>query len=463
MSGLNDFTDIMASPPGLCSMIAEYAYKSAWTPSRGAAQFTGLTLASGITGRGYMTYTGAGLNTFNAYIADTGVGKDTIKNTTDSLFAAIASIEGSSGIRGPGFIASAPGLLRALEANPLMLCNISEIGKRLQEWNNPRNPVGVGIQVLFRELYGRSGKGKTMGASAYADATKNIGLIHQPSLTLAAEGVPHEIWQALNEDMVSGGTVPRFSFFIDQSPRAYSNRECGKVTVSADLANLFGDVVGYALANAHIGEPIVVPPSHTAEQYLDSFDDECTELINDKASDEVIKHLWNRAHLKALKFASISAVSFNYLKPEVCREDAIWAIELVKHQTRQIINKFERNEVGGLDGDESKQLDELIKAIGRYAVSPYAALKGYGGFTEEMHRGGFITESYLSRVLTKRAVFKADKRGATVALKRALDNLLNGDEIREMARAQTVASFSTSCRGFMICNADRFLKAISTP
>lgn len=459
MSGVIDPTSPMAIPPGFCQLSADYTYDSTRTPSRGAARFSALTILSGACGRGYNTYTGTGLNTYNVYIALTGNGKDCIPNSAYAHFNSIPMVEGAKGFIGPAQLVSAPGMLQRMQKNPALLCNIGEFGKRLQEWSNPRNPIGAGIQILLREAYTRSGKGKSLGASSYKDEAKNIDIIPSPALTIAAEGVPSEFFDFLDESIISGGTLSRFSVFINDEPRSYSNLNSGEVSFPDELSNLFGNIVAKNLDLAHRGTPQIVYPCAEARSMLDAFDDECTDIINDSASDEVLRQLWNRAYLKALKWASLSAVSWNYIDPTICVEDALFGIALVRRQTEQIIAKFQHGEVGAVDGNEAKQLQELIKAIGRYRHASFGELSGYGGFNEEMHRDGVFTETYLSRSLTKRAAFRNDRRGATKALKGALDNLLNGDEIREMPRAQMLAKYGNHARSFVVSNPERFVAA----
>jgi hypothetical protein len=457
MPGLIDPTAPMAIPPGFCQLSADYTYDSARTPSRGAARYSALTLLSGACGRGHNTYTGTGLNTYNVYVAPTGSGKDCIPNSASAHFNSIPMVEGAKGFLGPAQIVSAPGALQRLQKNPALICNIGEFGKRLQEWSNPRNPVGAGIQIILREAYTRSGKGKSLGSSAYKDEAKNIDIINSPALTIAAEGVPSEFFGTLDESIISGGTLSRFSVFIDDEPRSYSNLDSGNVSFPNELSNLFGNIVAKNLSLAHRGTPHVVLPCSDARSMLDAFDDECTDIINDSASDEVLRQLWNRAYLKALKWASLSAISWDYIDPTICVEDAIFGIALVRRQTEQIISKFQRGEVGAVEGDEGKQTTEVLRIMRHYASSKWEQVQSYHG-TETMHKDGVITKAHITQRLQNTAAFKNDREKPTAAIKRVLVQLLSNDEIRQIPQSQMVAKYGSHPEAYVVSDFTRLLK-----
>ena len=447
----------LAVPPGIATSIAEYAEAVANNPNWMIAQFTALTILSGVCGRGYNTYTGAGLNQYNAMLADTGAGKDTIDKVTGALFESIATIKEAAGLIGPGFIQSAPGLLRALEANPALIAGQGEFGKRLAEWNNPRNPNGMAIQVLLREVWGRSGKSKALGSSAYADTGKNTARILSPALTIAAEGTRDEFYQVLDDGIVAGGLLPRFNIFEYDGERAYSQNDNAMLPVPQALATHFGNIVAHSLSLAHRGSPCVVPADEQARLLLKAFDDECTDLIN--AGGEVTKQLWNRAHLKALKFASLSAISWNCYNPLITFADATWAISLIRFQTERLIGKFDRNEVGAVEGDEGKQRAAVLRIVAEYMSRDHAGLAKYD-VPVEMHRRGVVTHSYLSRRLATLPAFSKDRIGATSALKRVIGRLLEDDELREIPPKQMTDTFGSKPKAYVIANSKTFLSAL---
>lgn len=457
MPGEIDPTSPMAVPPGLAQQIVDYSDASAHIQSTFISIYTAIAILSAVTGRAYNTYTGAGLNQYLMLLAPTGSGKDHTSNVASALFDAInAQVPSAADFRGPGHIASAPGLVKWLDRKPCVLSIISEISKRLPEWNNPRNPNGIAIQRTLLELYGRSGKNKTFDPSAYSDKEKNTGFIKSPSLTIAAEGVPGEFYSKLDEGLVSGGLLPRFAIFEYEGQRAYSNPDAGHTVPDTQLVQNFADLVGQCLSIGHSGNAHVVPVDAYALGLLQCFDDEMTDLINDGS--EITKQLWNRAHLKALKLATLSAVSRNYLNPVVMHDDAVWGTSLIRRQTERLIGKFASGEIGAVEGDEGKQTTEVLRIMKHYATSRWEQVENYHG-SEAMHRDGVITKAHITQRLANTLAFKSDRgEKPSVAIKRVIDQLLSSDELRQMPKTQMIAKYGTHPEAYVIADFTRLAK-----
>jgi hypothetical protein len=75
-----------------------------------------------------------------------------------------------------------------------------------------------------------------------------------------------------------------------------------------------------------------------------------------------------------------------------------------------------------------------------------------------MHKEGVVLGSALTRRLFKVASFRNDRLGATNAIKRTIQMLLDGDELRELPKAQMADKFGTTARGFAISRPDTFIK-----
>lgn len=456
-----DPSNPMIMPPGLLTKLADYVYFQSYLPNQSIANFAAIAWLSGVSGRAYNTYTGAGLNQYMLMLARTGIGKDEIAKGNSRLFAAIQrTVPAVIDFKGPGELVSSAGLIKWLERKPCVLSMVGEFGLLMQQMAaNNANANLKGLQRTLLQLYSKSGIGDTFDAIAYSDKEKNTAILDWPSLTLVGESVPDAFYQSLDESMIASGLLPRFMVYEYAGERPYSNAD-RQIEPCPHMVQELADFAGQCLNLMHLKQAVRVPVDGAAQSLLDAFGDgECRDAM--EGAGEVVRHLWNRAHLKALKLATLSAVSRVPLSPIVCRDDALWAIGLVRGQTERLIGKFTRDEVGTVDGDEGKQLAELIKAIGRYCfASQYDDLSGYGGFSQDMHRDGIITETFLSRFVTKRAAFRNDKRrGPTEALKRALNNLLTGDELREMPRTQMLAKYGNQSRGFVVSNPQRFAAA----
>jgi hypothetical protein len=160
-----------------------------------------------------------------------------------------------------------------------------------------------------------------------------------------------------------------------------------------------------------------------------------TDAIN-SSTDAGIRELWNRAHLKALKLASLRAVGESYLNPIITLEHTMWATTLIVSQTDNLIAAFTNGKVGKEEGDEVKQINELIAQIAKYLSTPpdNEKLKKLGS-NADYHKYGIVTETYLSRNLLQRAAYRGPN-GGTRALKRAIQTLLDSSELAEISGKQ---------------------------
>jgi hypothetical protein len=95
------------------------------------------------------------------------------------------------------------------------------------------------------------------------------------------------------------------------------------------------------------GEVQVVNFDPFAAQLFEDFDRYCDDQINSDNSREVSRHMWNRAHIKAMKLAGLVAVGIAPYNPVVDRDCAQWATDIVARDVLNIIGRFERGDVGG--------------------------------------------------------------------------------------------------------------------
>ena len=74
-----------------------------------------------------------------------------------------------------------------------------------------------------------------------------------------------------------------------------------------------------------------------------------------------------------------------------------------------------------------------------------------------MHFERVIPYNYLNKRLSATAVFRKDKIGATNAIKKAIQTLVEVDYIREANKQDLVKSFGTGQRSFVINNLTEML------
>jgi hypothetical protein len=87
---------------------------------------------------------------------------------------------------------------------------------------------------------------------------------------------------------------------------------------------------------------------------LDDFDKLADSKINTALS-AIDMQLWNRAHLKALKLASLLAVGRSFHTPTISETEALWAVTFTKFEIGNTVKRFADGKTG--HGDHRIEAD----------------------------------------------------------------------------------------------------------
>lgn len=444
--------DVIPVPPGLMGEIANFIYNAAPRPVPEIAIAGAIGLMAGIVGRAY-NYSKTGLNQYILLLANTGRGKEAISTGIDLLMNPIkAMVPATKDLIGPGDIASGQALIKHLSKSPskCFVSVIGEFGIRLHQMSTIRaTPSENALKRNLLDLYNKSGYGKSVKPTVYSDKEKDTLEIDYPSVTIVGESTPARFYENLNEDMIIEGLLSRFTIIEYLGMRPPLNEHHDLVKPDPKLLQTISDVAVQALKIMNNKTVINVRETAEAKQLFDSFNDHCDKLINENLNDGVIE-LWNRGDMKAKKLAALVAVGVNYLDPIITKEHAEWAINITHADISRMVGKFERGEIGSDDYD-AKQIKELHKAIKKYLTCGYEQIKMYD-VRPEMHNDRIIPYSYLSRRLVATACFRKDRLGSTGAIKKAVQNLIDADEIREIPRSELTIKYGARQRCFMVSN-----------
>lgn len=445
-------------PPGLLGEVAQFILDASPRPVPQIALAGAIALLSGVTGRAF-NVSGTGLNQYVLLLAETGTGKDAIATGISRLMAAVQqSVPAAADFRGPGELVSSAGLIKWLDKKPAVVCVLGEIGLLMQQMAADKaNPYLKGLERTMLQMYSKSGKGATFDPSAYSDAKNNTSTIHSPSLTIIGETVPHRFYDALDENVIASGLLPRFLTFEYIGDRGYLNKGSEHIAPPFRLVQGLADLCAQALTLAHNSNCQPVPLDEQSEIIFRDFDNWTTDQINSTRSD-ILKHLWNRAHLKSLKLAAVCAVGINPTHPLITINETMWATEMVVAQTNKLIAKFEAGEVGAMLNNERAQISEVLKIIGTCITSKFKRYEQYGD-TEDMHRDGVFSFSHIQRRCVAVAAFRCDRQGATNAIKRVVAGLIESDELREIPKQQMQAKYGRGPKAYVVADPTRFARA----
>lgn len=445
----------VALPPGLLGDIAQFIYQAAPRPVQEVALAAAIGLMSGICGRAY-NISGTGLNQYVLLLAMTGAGKEAAASGINKLMNTIKmQVPTSGGFIGPSEISSGSALFKYLgNTSQSFISLLGEFGLRLQQMSSPNaNGSEVSLRRMFLDLYNKSGYSEILHASVYSDKANNTSAVPSPSFSILGESTPERFYGALNEDMISEGLLPRFLLVEYKGNRPPLNEHHTEVSPSFSLIERLASLAAQCETINHSNPRRVVNVQSTpnAAKMLYDFDKYADARIN-SSSKEVIRQLWNRAHIKVLKLSALIAVGENMLEPIVQAQHMEWSANLVQADIAALTERFEAGEIGS-NSFEVKQAGEIIRVIRDYVKSPYDKVEKYMQFkSPKMHDDKIIAYGYLNKRLSAVAAFRLDKAGATFAIKRTIQNLIDADRIREVGKVWCTEKYGTSQRCFAVAD-----------
>lgn len=436
-------TGDLTLPPGLVGDLARYLYESSIRPVPDVALVTALGVVAGLAGRTYHTDgMPAGLNLYLILLAKTGIGKEGGKQGINRLLSEVRrNIPMVDRFVGPTSFASGQALVKHFEGQPCFYSMLDEFGHTLKRITMPK---AFGAEKeLHRELlslYSRSGPEGTIGVQAYSDKERNTPAVRAPSLTIIGESTPEVFFDCLDSALVQDGLVPRLLVSEYTGIRPSRNRNAGGKPDSR-LVRQFEELVTIALSAEQNNSIAKVGLSGDAEALLDVFDKESDNHINSGSTAEV--QLWNRAHLNALKVASVIAVGCNPHQPVANLEHAQWAMDFVRRSVHTVQSRFDKGEVGGGDGAKAE-------AAIRTAVTDFLSMSPQKRETYKtpkvLQTGKIIPYSYLYAKLKRVQPFKSNQR----ILEETLKTLIEAGVLQQLPPPQVREQFKLNNKAYCV-------------
>lgn len=443
-------------PPGLVGWVAQFIYAQAPRPVEELALVGALGLIASITGRAY-NVSNTGLNGYFLALAATGAGKEAIASGISKLMLAVAkSVPAAADFIGPSEISSAPALIKYLGNKSIRFGSIvGEYGLMLKNMTSEHAPAHLSmLKRTLLDLYNKSGHGAVMRPTIYSDKDKNTSSLLSPAFTLIGESTPERFYEVLDEDMISEGFLPRFTIIEYKGPRVPFNAAHASVEPSPQLVEALATLCANCLQLDARQQVINVAFAPDAEITFGQFNDFCDAQLN-ASEREVSKNLWNRAHVKAMKLAAEIAVGCNPYQPVISRDNAMWAIEIVLADVRNLQSRFETGEVG-VNADETKQVEKMVAAFRDYLMKPWSEIEGYKVATQFMHGERVVPYSYLYKRLSQVAAYTKSRMGARMAIANTIRTLTERGDIREIPKAECQTKYMTLAVCYIVTNPKAF-------
>lgn len=412
-------------PPGTAGELAKYIYRTSPRPVPEVAIAATLGLLAGVCGRAF-SISDKGLNLYILLIARSAVGKESMHKGISDLLD-IAENEPVQRFADFDDFASAPALAKAVLENPCFVSVTGEIGRRFKRMSRDNDRVMQDMRTLWTNLYEKSGETDKVPGIRYSNAEDSKLGIRGAAFSLIGETTPSTFLEALTPDMAEDGFLSRFVMIEYQGDRPPLNedRKADLICLGA-WKSLLVRVLPYGnIVNAPKRTPVEYEQSGTAEQMLRNFGLECDAQIN-STTDEWIRQMWNRAHMKALKVAALLACADRCMFPIIEVHHAEWALALVRRDIQTMASRISSGDVGVGDEAREKKLvsickDYLIKPVPEsYKVPP------------EMKRKGVIPRNYLQMRTARPACFEKHPLGPTRAMDDTIASLVKSGWLHEM-------------------------------
>lgn len=446
-------TDILDTPytvpTGLMGDIARFIYSASPLPVPEMSIAAAIAVMAGVCGQAY-NVSGSGLNQYVLLLANTGTGKEAMALGISKLFKSIKMmVPCVDEFMGPAEIASGQALLHHLaETSSCFLSICGEFGIRLQQISSPRaSHYEKQLKRVLLDLYSKSGKDATLGGGIYADASKNIGSVSSPSVSILGESVPQEFYNAIDESTITGGLMPRFTLIEYTGPRVSLRQDHELVLPDQSLVESFGGLVAGCLTL--MKNDTVIQIEYPIEHFT-KLSEFCKDQINNTTVG-VIRQLWSRAHLKTLKLAALVAIGNNTAFPRVSHADAMWAQGIVKSDIMKVSQRFFDGEISNDMSYESVQIEKIEQLAVTFLTMPYEKCSNYG-VSRAMYDDAIIPYGFFSKKLISTSPFKKDRIGATNAVKRALQSVVDNGDFADVSKVELMRNYEFRGRAYIVKN-----------
>lgn len=419
-------------PIGLVGEMCAHIYSAAKHPVHEVALVSSLTCFAGIVGRQF-NISNTGGNIYGVVVAKTGVGKEGGSEGIDSLIQAVSErFPQAREIIGPSAFASGQSVIKMLEKKMCCVAMLGEIGLMLQKLCHPNAaPHDIQLRRALLDLFTKSGKNRYLQQSVYADTSKNTEIVRAPCLSFFGDATPETFFRALGMSHIAEGFLSRMFVLPYYGPRLPSNPRAFHApseSLIAQLETVFKSTQAMCLGGSFVD----IPLDHYAQRLLDDYDRHCDDLINN-GTDEVIRQLWNRAHLKVLKLCGLVAVGCHVHNPVVTAEIAQWAIDTINFEVGSMVAQFTSGDIG--EGDHQREA-EIMKAIARYKELTPKQRFDYNTPAVLCELPGMIPYAFLKKFLFTKAAFAGAKREASAALSMALADMIKSGALIEISKEE---------------------------
>ncbi len=424
--------DSIQWPPGRAGRFAQFIFNRSYSPVREVAIAATLGLLAGVCGRGCQTYTDKDLALYLILVARSGIGKDAIHEGIPLMIKLASNPMADRFVRAQDFV-SGEALHKEVLREPGFLNLQGEFGRKLKRMSEPRDTPMQNFRTVMTNAYAK----QHLEGKSYSNSENNLLSVNRPALSFLGETTPSTFFECLTTDMMADGFLSRFLCVNYEGDKPLQNRRRNAELNPEDLEMwkaLVGHMVPYQIP-INTPPPCIVQPNEDAREKLEYFEEDCRSNLN-ATEDESERQVWNRAHLKALKVASLLAVADNYLNPIITIQHVAWALNLVRFDIEMFQSRKKSGDIG-VDDDARER--KLIAFLKDYLVKPAPA--SYG-IPRGMQENSIVTRAYLQRRAVSLPAFYNHRFGGKKALEDAISSLIANGYLQEIKTDKLIDAYS---------------------
>ncbi len=433
-------------PPGLTGAVAWHIFKSSPRPVKEVAIVAALGLMAGICGKVYQIPQ-SGLNLYIILVARSAIGKEAMHSGISSILSELReSVPSAQRFVDFADFASGPALQKACAVNSSFVNVSGEWGRKLKRLSGEdgKDVAMQSLRTVMTNLYQKSGKTSTVGGLTYSNKEQNVASVNGVSYSMIGETTPGTFYDSLTEAMMEDGFLSRFTVIEYNGSRPPMN-DARVERMEEGLAAALHSLVVQVITMMDRTQVIDVVFEPQAMSLVHQFNAQCDGQIN-STTDEAWRQMWNRAHLKVLRIASLLAVADNHLAPVVFAQHVEWALDLVQRDIKMFQRRIEAGDVG--TGDNARE-SKLLACMREYIRD--GAGEGYA-LPQAMVKAGIVARKYLQQRCARQTAFSAHRLGAVNALDSALRSMVDCGYIVEVDKGKLVAEYGFHGKAYRVLN-----------
>ena len=425
-------------PPGRTGELAKFIYHSSPRPVKEVAIVAAMGFLAGILGKSY-TIPQSGLNLYIVLVAKSGVGKEAMLSGTSLLLNNLrGAIPGIDDFINFDSAVSGPALIKMCSDTPSFVNVTGEWGRTLKRLSDEtrNDPAMAGLRTVMTNLYQKSGPGSTVGGLGYSSKENNVKSLGPVAYSMIGDTTPDTFYSSITLGTMEDGFMSRFTIIQYDGLRPDLNKN-PVLTLDKKLSTYICEMVSHSidLIGHNQNQPVTFDPVVTEME--DGFNRQCDNQIN-STNAEPQRQMWNRAHLKLLRWCALQAAFENHINPVVNLAQYEWALNVIQKDISTMSKRLKEGDIGSDDGARDKKLMTILKEYMERGCS-----RGYQ-IPQIMQKDGVIPYQYVHNRLKKIRAFTEHRMGSIFSLHHTIKNMEDTGTLTELDRMSVVSKYGAS-------------------